>query len=76
MFGRRDILFMGTTDIERLGFAEGDVVDLWTALDHARPDRVVRNLTIVRYALPDGCCASYYPETQSLIALDHSDPQS
>jgi len=76
VFGRRDILFMGTTDIERLGFAEGDVVDLWTALDHARPDRVVRNLTIVRYALPDGCCASYYPETQPLIALDHSDPQS
>jgi hypothetical protein len=51
-------------------------VDLFTALDHARPDRVVRNLTVVRYDLPDGCCGAYYPETQPLIALEDYDPQS
>lgn len=31
---------------------------------------------LVRYDLPDGCCASYYPETQPLIALAHVDPDS
>ncbi len=76
VFGRRDILFLNARDIARLGLAEGDVVDVATALDHARADRVVPGLTIVRYDLPDGCCASYYPETQPLIALEDHDPQS
>jgi anaerobic selenocysteine-containing dehydrogenase len=74
--GRRDILFANAQDLERLGFAEGDVVDVETALEHADPGRVVRALTLVNYDLPSGCCASYYPETQPLIALAHCDPQS
>ena len=76
VFGRRDVLFMNDKDMVRLGFAEGDVVDIATALDFARADRVVQKLMVVRYALPEGCCASYYPETQPLIALEDHDPQS
>ncbi len=76
VFGRRDILFLNPRDITRLGFAEGDVVDVETALLHASPDRVVRGLTIVSYDLPDGCCGAYYPETQPLIALEHVDRKS
>ena len=76
VFGRRDILFMNEREIARLGHAEGDVVDVATALEHAREDRVVQRLTIVRYDLPDGCCAAYYPETQPLVALEDHDPQS
>ena len=76
VFGRRDVLFLNVRDMARLGFAEGDVVDVETALTHAHPDRVVRALTIVRYDLPDGCCGAYYPETQPLIALEDCDPQS
>jgi len=76
VFGRRDILFMNARDIARLGHAEGDVVDVATALEYERADRIVQGLTIVRYDLPDGCCASYYPETQPLIALEDHDPQS
>jgi molybdopterin-dependent oxidoreductase alpha subunit len=73
IFGRRDILFMNAKDIKRLGFAEGDRVDLVNAMDDAR---AVYALTIVAYDLPKGCCASYYPETQPLIALDHRDEPS
>jgi molybdopterin-dependent oxidoreductase alpha subunit len=76
VFGRRDILFMNERDMARLGHKEGDVVDIATALEFARPDRVVQKLMLVRYALPDGCVASYYPETQPLIALEDHDPQS
>lgn len=76
VFGRRDVLFLNARDLERLGFQEGDIVDVETALEHARPERVVRALTIVRYDLPDGCCGAYYPETQPLIALEHVDPVS
>jgi anaerobic selenocysteine-containing dehydrogenase len=70
VFGRRDVLFMNGRDIARLGFAEGDRVDLVGAGDEAR---AVYALTIVAYDLPKGCCASYYPETQPLIALDDRD---
>jgi len=76
VIGRRDVLFMNPAELARRGLAEGEVVDVSTALGHARADRVVRGLTLVAHDLPDGCCASYYPETQPLIALEHADPQS
>lgn len=76
VFGRRDVVFLNQREMDRLGFAEGDLVNIETALRFAHPDRIVRALTLVRYDLPDGCCGAYYPETQPLIALDHIDPQS
>lgn len=76
VFGRRDVAFLNGREMQRLGFAEGDVVTIETALAFAAPDRVVRGLTLVEYDLPDGCCGAYYPETQPLIALEHIDPVS
>jgi molybdopterin-dependent oxidoreductase alpha subunit len=73
VFGRRDILFINEQEMTRRGLEEGDVVDVYTALDHASPHRVVQGLTLVRYALPDGCCGGYYPETQPLVALEYFD---
>jgi len=75
VFGRRDVLFINEKEMERLGLAEGDQVDVEAALQFTSPERIVRALTVVRYALPDGCCGAYYPETQPLIALDHVDPE-
>jgi molybdopterin-dependent oxidoreductase alpha subunit len=73
--GTRDILFMNESDIERLGFADGELVDVSTHADdgHARE---VRNLRIVRYNVPEGCCAGYYPELNVLIPLWHHDEQA
>lgn len=76
VFGRRDVLFVNEAELQRLGMKEGDIVDVFTAGEHASENRVVRALMLVRYDLPDGCCASYYPETQPLIALEHVDPDS
>ena len=76
VFGRRDVLFIAPADMARLGFSEGQVVDVMTAGRHARADRMVGGLTLVGYELPAGCCAAYYPETQPLVALEHHDPQS
>lgn len=74
VFGRRDVLFINPDELSRLGFVEGDIVDVATALDHARDDRVIQGLTLVSYNLPSGCCASYYPEIQPLVALEYCDP--
>ncbi len=76
VFGRRDILFLNERDMARMELAEGDIVDVATALAFEREDRVVRRLTVVQYDLPEGCCGAYYPESQALVALDHVDPES
>jgi len=75
VFGRRDVLFLNERELARIGMDEGDLVDVHTALSHARPERVVRGLMLVRYDIPDGCCGGYYPETQPLVALEHIDPE-
>lgn len=75
VFGRRDVLMLSAGEIARLGFREGDVVDVATALRYEQADRVVQSLTLVAHDLPDGCCAAYYPETQALVALEDHDPE-
>ncbi|MGK6324762.1 FdhF/YdeP family oxidoreductase [Sphingomonas sp. DT-51] len=76
VFGRRDVLFVGERDLDRLGLADGDSVDVETAFDDGEGVRVVAGLTAVRYDLPEGSCGAYYPECQALIALGHHDPAS
>ena len=76
VFGRRDVVFLNEYEMKHRGLVEGDLVELATALDFAREDRIVRGLTLVKFDLPDGCCAAYYPETQPLIALEDHDPRS
>ena len=73
--GTRRIVFMNASDIERLGFVDGEIVDVTTAID----DNIVRkvsSLQIVSYNIPKGCCAAYFPETNPLFPLSHHDPKS
>jgi molybdopterin-dependent oxidoreductase alpha subunit len=73
--GTRKMVFMNPEDILRLGFVDGDSVDLTTAID-ANNVRTVTALRIVAYDIPKGCCGAYYPETNPLFPLAHHDPKS
>ena len=71
--GRR-VLFINTHDIDTLGFAPGDRVDLiseWTRPDGAVEERRAENFRLVSYPTPVGNVAAYYPETNPLVPLDH-----
>ena len=57
------------------GLSEGDRVDLVTASTDGI-ERAVRNIRVIRYKMPDGCCAAYYPETNPLVPLYARDPIS
>ncbi|NNM78541.1 FdhF/YdeP family oxidoreductase [Sphingomonas sp. ID1715] len=70
--GTRMVLFMNGYDIEELGFASGEPVDVSTVADDS-VERVVRGLRIVPYDIPRGCCAAYYPEANPLVPLAHHD---
>jgi molybdopterin-dependent oxidoreductase alpha subunit len=68
--GTRMVVLMNRRDIERLGLAESDMVDLSAAVDDGRR-REVRGLRVTGYDIPEGCCAGYYPECNPLIPLWH-----
>lgn len=73
--GTRKILFVNPEDIVRLGFEDGDRVDVTTAID-ANNLRKVTAFRIVPYDIPKGCCGAYYPEANPLFPLAHYDPKS
>ena len=76
LFGRRDVVYMNTRDMDRAGLKAGAQADIWAAHQPgpgASP-RVLRALTVVEYPLPEGCCGAYYPEANCLVALDDHDP--
>ncbi|NNM73133.1 FdhF/YdeP family oxidoreductase [Enterovirga aerilata] len=73
--GTRMVLFMNGSDIERLGLEDGGEVDLATeAKDGHR--REVAGLRVVKYDIPAGNCAGYYPELNVLVPLWHHDEQA
>ena len=68
--GGRRIVMVNPIDIESLGFAEGDVVDLVTHWPGDSHDRRAKSFRIVSYETPRGSAAAYYPETNPLVPLD------
>lgn len=68
--GTRKVVFLNRNDIVRLGYAPGDWVRLRTAIEPA-VGREVGPFQIIAYDIPEGCAASYYPESNALIPLWH-----
>jgi molybdopterin-dependent oxidoreductase alpha subunit len=66
--GYRRVCFISRADLERLGLAAGEHVDI-TSVWHDG-DRVARGFLLVEYDIPPGCLASYFPETNELVPLD------
>lgn len=66
--GRR-VVFLNATDIAEAGYAEGDTVDL---VSHFRgEERTAQGFTIVSYPIPRRSAATYFPEANVLVPLDH-----
>jgi molybdopterin-dependent oxidoreductase alpha subunit len=72
--GLRRVCFVNPADLERLGWAAGTVVDI-TSIWHDG-ERTVHGFTLVVYDIPSGCLASYFPETNALVPLDHVSERS
>ncbi|TRC77754.1 FdhF/YdeP family oxidoreductase [Mesorhizobium sp. WSM4310] len=73
--GTRRVVFMNGEDISRLGFVDGEHIDVTTAIDDNNI-RKITGLRIVQYNIPKGCCAAYYPEANPLFPLAHHDPKA
>lgn len=69
--GTRHVLLMNAHDIARLGLSEGQVVGASTANPKDGIERRVDGLHVVRYDIPAGCVAGYFPELTPLVPLWH-----
>jgi molybdopterin-dependent oxidoreductase alpha subunit len=73
--GTRDVLLMHPDEIARAGLEEGQVVGLVTDAEDGI-HREVGGLKVTPFLLPAGCVASYYPEMNVLVPLQHHDRES
>jgi molybdopterin-dependent oxidoreductase alpha subunit len=76
--GRRDVVFVNERDLSSRGLKHGDLVDVSLVPDAgSKPGkRMMRKLTAVAYHIAEGSVATYYPEANVLVALDHYDEKS
>ena len=65
--GRR-VVMVNPADLERLGLANGAIVDL-VGLWSDGVERVAPRFRVVAYPVTEGCAAAYYPETNALVPL-------
>ena len=66
--GRRVVL-LNADDIKAAGLRDGQAVDLISEYDGRR--RVARHFTVVAYSIPARCAATYFPEANVLVPIEH-----
>jgi len=70
IFGTRQVILMNKDDMAERSVVDGEqVVLLGAAADNVQ--RAVRDMRVVSYDLPRGCCVGYYPECNPLLPLWH-----
>lgn len=67
----RHVIFANADDLAALGIADGSYVDIhseWTD----GVDRVASTFRVIEYPIARGCVATYFPEGNVLVPLDHT----
>ncbi|GAA5165364.1 FdhF/YdeP family oxidoreductase [Viridibacterium curvum] len=67
VYGHRRVCFINREDLARQGLKAGEWVDITSVWDDG--ERTAKRFLLVEYDIPDGCLASYFPETNALVPL-------
>jgi len=67
VFGGRKVVFMSDIDLQQRGLRDGDLIDLKSCGDGDDEERILKNFKVVRYNIPAGCVAAYFPEATPLL---------
>ena len=67
IYNERRVIFMNRKDIDRLGFHDNDIVDLYNY--HDGVERVAKKFIIIPFSIPEQCTATYFPETNVLVPI-------
>jgi molybdopterin-dependent oxidoreductase alpha subunit len=66
--GERRVIFMNEQDIAERNLQPGQTVDITSHFDDRK--RHAHNFIIVKYPIPKGCAAAYFPETNVLVPIE------
>jgi molybdopterin-dependent oxidoreductase alpha subunit len=67
--GERRVVFLNEADMRERGLADGTPVDL-VGTDPRGTVRIAPGFKAKGYAIPQGCAAAYFPETNVLVPLE------
>ncbi len=67
IFNERRVILMNQYDMNSRDIKDGDVVDLFN--NHDGIERVAHKFITVAYPIPQGCTATYFPETNVLVPI-------
>ncbi|NIJ53247.1 FdhF/YdeP family oxidoreductase [Dyadobacter arcticus] len=67
IYNERRIILMNEKDVEKRSLKNGDLVDLFNHFDGK--ERIARKFVVVVYPIPEGCTATYFPETNVLVPI-------
>ncbi len=67
IYNERRIIFMNQKDMNQRSIKDGDIVDLYN--NHDAVERVAHKFIVVAYPIPEGCTATYFPETNVLVPV-------
>jgi len=70
VYGERNVLFMSAEDITKQQLKNGDYVNI-QSISTDKVKRSISNFKVIEYAIPEGCVAAYYPETNPLVPLEN-----
>jgi len=68
IYNERRVILMNQEDISMLGLRDRQLVNLHS--HYGETTRTAHRFVVVPYAIPRGCCAAYFPETNVLIPID------
>ena len=67
IYNERRVILMNKKDIEKRELKNGDVVDIFNYTGGT--ERAVHKFIVVDYPIPEGCTATYFPETNVLVPI-------
>ncbi len=68
VYNERRVIFMNQQDMNQHSLQKGDVVDLSNYADDR--ERVAHRFIVIPFAIPVGCTATYFPETNVLVPIN------
>jgi len=68
IYNERRVVLMNEKDMHQRHLQDGDLVDLVNHFEGI--ERVAHKFVVVKYPIPEGCTATYFPETNVLVPIN------
>jgi molybdopterin-dependent oxidoreductase alpha subunit len=68
IYNERRVILMNQGDMNKHQLQQGELVDLFNHFGGR--ERVAKGFIVVPYPIPEGCTATYFPETNVLVPVD------